>query len=199
MLQPRTGAKVLATCAAAAALVLAVPFAASAQSTATCDGYARDMAARATPGQGVIGSVVGVVEGALTLGASYEARWRAAYEAAFDDCMDSATAALGTTAPSVAVVEPETEISVVEPEAEVEVVEPAPQVEVVEPEGSVALAQPEPSVEVATPLPSRRVAVMTVPEPWTPAWYSYCAAKYRSFDPRTGQFLSYSGDYRFCR
>ena len=35
--------------------------------------------------------------------------------------------------------------------------------------------------------------------PWTPAWYSYCARKYRSFNPETGYFLAYSGRYRFCR
>jgi hypothetical protein len=36
-------------------------------------------------------------------------------------------------------------------------------------------------------------------QPWTPAWYSYCDAKYRSFNPRTGYFLGYDGDYHFCR
>lgn len=35
--------------------------------------------------------------------------------------------------------------------------------------------------------------------PWTPAWYSYCAGKYRSFNPGTGYYLAYSGRYRFCR
>lgn len=35
--------------------------------------------------------------------------------------------------------------------------------------------------------------------PWTPEWYSYCAAKYRSFNPDTGYYLAYSGRYRFCR
>lgn len=37
------------------------------------------------------------------------------------------------------------------------------------------------------------------PRPWTPAWYRYCAAKYRSFNPETGYYLSYSGRYKFCR
>lgn len=41
--------------------------------------------------------------------------------------------------------------------------------------------------------------VYGAPEPWTPAWYDYCHSKYRSFDPRTGMFLAYSGEYRFCR
>ncbi|WP_244318536.1 BA14K family protein [Roseibium hamelinense] len=36
-------------------------------------------------------------------------------------------------------------------------------------------------------------------QPWTPAWYQYCSAKYRSFNPRTGYYLAYSGQYRFCR
>ncbi len=37
------------------------------------------------------------------------------------------------------------------------------------------------------------------PKPWTPEWYDYCSAKYRSFNPETGYYLSYSGVYRFCR
>lgn len=34
---------------------------------------------------------------------------------------------------------------------------------------------------------------------WSPEWYSYCASKYRSFNPNTGYYLAYSGKYRFCR
>ncbi|MAB00217.1 MAG: BA14K family protein [Stappia sp.] len=37
------------------------------------------------------------------------------------------------------------------------------------------------------------------PEPWTPAWYRYCSSKYRSFNPDTGYFVTYSGRQRFCR
>jgi hypothetical protein len=37
------------------------------------------------------------------------------------------------------------------------------------------------------------------PAPWSPAWYNYCSRKYRSFNPNTGYFLAYSGQYRFCR
>jgi hypothetical protein len=37
------------------------------------------------------------------------------------------------------------------------------------------------------------------PVPGTPAWYDYCRAKYRSFNPQTGLFLSYSGEYKPCR
>jgi len=37
------------------------------------------------------------------------------------------------------------------------------------------------------------------PEPWTEDWYDYCAAKYRSFNPETGEFLAYSGEYKQCR
>jgi hypothetical protein len=37
------------------------------------------------------------------------------------------------------------------------------------------------------------------PEPWTRAWYNYCSAKYRSFNPRTGYYTAYSGRKRFCR
>ena len=37
------------------------------------------------------------------------------------------------------------------------------------------------------------------PEPWSPEWYAYCSAKYRSFNPQTGMFLAYSGEYRMCQ
>ncbi len=37
------------------------------------------------------------------------------------------------------------------------------------------------------------------PKPWTRAWYRYCADKYRSFNPNTGKYLTYSGRYRMCR
>ena len=37
------------------------------------------------------------------------------------------------------------------------------------------------------------------PKPWTPEWYDYCMRKYRSFNPETGYYLTYSGYYRFCR
>jgi hypothetical protein len=35
--------------------------------------------------------------------------------------------------------------------------------------------------------------------PWTAAWYASCEARYRSFDPSTGYFLGYDGEYHFCR
>jgi BA14K-like protein len=37
------------------------------------------------------------------------------------------------------------------------------------------------------------------PAAWTPAWYSYCASKYRSFNSKTGYFYGYDGQYHFCR
>ncbi len=36
-------------------------------------------------------------------------------------------------------------------------------------------------------------------QPWTPAWYSQCSAKYRSFNPQTGYFMGYDGNRHFCR
>lgn len=54
-------------------------------------------------------------------------------------------------------------------------------------------------VVIERPAIARGLAVAAAPAPWTPEWYSYCAAKYRSFDPATGMFLSYSGEYRLCR
>lgn len=37
------------------------------------------------------------------------------------------------------------------------------------------------------------------PAPWSPAWYQYCSTKYRSFNPQTGYFITYSGKHRFCK
>lgn len=37
------------------------------------------------------------------------------------------------------------------------------------------------------------------PARWSDDWYDYCASKYRSFNPRTGKYLSNSGQYRYCR
>jgi hypothetical protein len=37
------------------------------------------------------------------------------------------------------------------------------------------------------------------PEPFTDAWYEYCADRYRSFDPATGTFQPYEGPRKLCR
>jgi hypothetical protein len=37
------------------------------------------------------------------------------------------------------------------------------------------------------------------PEPWSEEWYDYCADKYRSFNARTGYYLTSTGQRRFCR
>ena len=36
-------------------------------------------------------------------------------------------------------------------------------------------------------------------QPWSPAWYDYCASKYRSFNPSTGTYTTYRGEQRFCQ
>lgn len=35
-------------------------------------------------------------------------------------------------------------------------------------------------------------------EPWSPEWYEYCDARYRSFNPRTGTYTGYDGYEHFC-
>lgn len=35
-------------------------------------------------------------------------------------------------------------------------------------------------------------------EPWSAAWYDYCSDRYRSFNPRSGTFIGYDGQERFC-
>jgi len=34
---------------------------------------------------------------------------------------------------------------------------------------------------------------------WSPEWIAYCARKYKSFNPRTGTYRTYSGHDRMCR
>lgn len=36
-------------------------------------------------------------------------------------------------------------------------------------------------------------------QPWSPAWYQYCSSRYRSFNPSTGTFTTYSGEQKFCQ
>lgn len=36
-------------------------------------------------------------------------------------------------------------------------------------------------------------------QPWSPAWYRYCASKYRSFVPETGTYTTYRGEQKFCQ
>ncbi len=37
------------------------------------------------------------------------------------------------------------------------------------------------------------------PEPWTPDWYTYCAQRYRSFNPHTGYFIGPDRLPYFCQ
>ena len=37
------------------------------------------------------------------------------------------------------------------------------------------------------------------PRPWTGEWYRYCAAKFRSFDAKSGTYQPYNGPRRLCR
>jgi hypothetical protein len=69
-----------------------------------------------------------------------------------------------------------------------------------------ALAQPRyyrpAPVYVAPPPPvvyQPAPAYYAHPRPWTPQWYAYCDARYRSFNASTGYFLGYDGQYHFCR
>lgn len=49
------------------------------------------------------------------------------------------------------------------------------------------------------PVPVYRAPVRSRLAPGTPEWIAYCARKYKSFNPRTGTYLAYSGKYRYCR
>ena len=36
-------------------------------------------------------------------------------------------------------------------------------------------------------------------QPWSPGWYRYCSSKFRSFNPKTGTYITYGGREKFCR
>ena len=55
------------------------------------------------------------------------------------------------------------------------------------------------SANAAPPPPPPPVTYYGSPRAWTPQWRAYCTSRYRSFNPRTGYFLGYDGDYHFCR
>lgn len=60
-----------------------------------------------------------------------------------------------------------------------------------------AQAAPPPVYPVA-PVPGP-VSPQAGYQPWSPAWYQYCSAKFRSFNPATGTYTTYSGVQRFCQ
>lgn len=59
--------------------------------------------------------------------------------------------------------------------------------------------QPRPVRRYYRPAPRRYYAPAYGPAPWSAAWYNYCASKYRSFNPNTGYYTTYSGYQKFCR
>jgi hypothetical protein len=52
----------------------------------------------------------------------------------------------------------------------------------------------------APPITYPPAPLMIAPAPTvgTAEWYDYCAAKYRSFEPTTGLYTTYSGERRSC-
>lgn len=59
--------------------------------------------------------------------------------------------------------------------------------------GSI-FAQP-PATTVVTPTWSPPPG----PQPGTPAWFAYCANKYRTFNPATGTFVGFDGLHHPCQ
>ncbi|WP_417686234.1 BA14K family protein [Roseibium sp.] len=60
-------------------------------------------------------------------------------------------------------------------------------------------AAPAPSYYPPAPQPGNVYGGSIGYQPWSPAWYDYCTARYRSFNPRTGTFTTYSGEQKFCQ
>jgi hypothetical protein len=58
---------------------------------------------------------------------------------------------------------------------------------------------PRPVYVAPRPVYVAPAPVYYAPAPWTPEWYSYCASKYRSFDPRSGTYMGYDGYRHMCQ
>lgn len=61
---------------------------------------------------------------------------------------------------------------------------------------------PPPGYRPAPPPPPGAYTVPPrhgAPPAWSRAWYDYCAARYRTFDPNTGYFVASGGVRKFCR
>lgn len=54
---------------------------------------------------------------------------------------------------------------------------------------------PDPPQVVIVPAPPPAAG----PPAWTPEWFAYCAARYKSFQPESGNFTGLDGVQRFCR
>ena len=67
----------------------------------------------------------------------------------------------------------------------------------VEPAPRRVYVAPEP-VYVDDYPPAPRTVYGAGLEPWTPEWYDYCSARYRSFNARSGTYVGYDGRSHFC-
>lgn len=54
-------------------------------------------------------------------------------------------------------------------------------------------------IAYVVPRGDERVTVTARPEPGSDEWLAYCSARYRSFDPDTGTYVTYSGELAPCR
>ena len=59
-------------------------------------------------------------------------------------------------------------------------------------------AAPKPKKTASVDKPKRK-KYRSGYEAWTPEWTKWCEANYKSFDPKTGTYNSYSGEQKFCR
>src|SRR5690606_18632449 len=62
-----------------------------------------------------------------------------------------------------------------------------------------AAAAPEPVYDLpADYYPAPPAPLDGTLEPWTPAWYDWCARRFRSFDAKSGTYMGFDGKRHFC-
>lgn len=155
-----------------------------------CDAFARDAAnrkARNTFGNVMAGSAVnpviagssiGTAGGSATLSPdAANNKWRRAYIASYDDCMfqygtEKVTVETAAAAPGDEVI-----------------------VEEVDGQGDIPVDEEAPE----KPVKKAKAKAKGKPEPGTPAWNNACDKRFRSFNPKTGNYKSLSGKWRKCQ
>jgi len=171
-----------------------------------CHAYSRDIANRkaGTPaGNALTGTSLGIFTGEVVEGASSSTvlstgdantKWRRAYVNAYDDCMKRYEKVVAASAqPEVQADQPADEQSTNEAVTD----EPAA-------DWAVTAGQPVEQVEEPVAQPVKKPAkakakAKNKPEPGTQAWNNACDKRYRTFNPKTGMYMSRSGKMKKCR
>ena len=199
-----------------AALLLAISGEAFAGPEGYCDAFARDIAnrkARTTAGNALtgtsLGAILGLTDAAASTGddatagagsAAANNKWRRAYIAAYDDCMyqyeDEKVAAVAKPSDEQVTNEQPADEQAMDVQT---TDDQAPDDQATNDQATNDQAtdeQPVEQIEEPVEEPAKKPAKAKAkgkPQPGTQAWNNSCDKRYRSFNPKTGMYMSLSG------